>query len=478
MAEGARGPPATLDELVGSPFARRIEAAAAAVRASTGMLRVLVDSDADGLSAGGILVRALLRAHKRVHLTAVRGFEKADAAAIAAEKPAVLILSDLGSGQADLLEPIADAGTLVVVLDHHVPISRRDDGRFIQINGHLHGVDGTSELCGASTSFLFAIALDPANFDLVPLAISGAIGDRQHVGGFRGAALRIVEAGERCGFVRTHRGLNLDGDDMVDALVRSNDPFLPGVTGDEAAARQLLAETGIPPQSKVGEVPEPQARALASRLVMLLLEAGVAPNYAEEVTTLRIEINGGEGSAMTAKDLQALINSAGRSGQPATAIAVALGDSPASARARKIADDYRGQVRAGLLALVANPPKRMRAVQVFDIDNPLVAAAVAGLGVIYLFDPAFPVVSFTPSEAGGWKVSTRATRAQAGRGVDFAVAARKAAEAVGGRGGGHPVASGATIPKDGREKFLEVLDATVEAQLKAGKPANAPASYA
>jgi hypothetical protein len=304
MPEGARGPPATLDELVGSGFARRIEAAAAAVRASSGTLRVLVDSDADGLSAGGILVRALSRAGKRVHLTAVRGMEKADAAALAAERPPVLILSDLGSGQADLLEPIADAGTLVVILDHHVPISKRDDTRFLQINGHLHGVDGTSQLCGASTSFLFALALDYANFDLVALAISGAIGDRQHVGGFRGAALRIVEAGERGGYLRAHRGLNLDGADMVDALVSSNDPFLPGVTGDEEAARRLLRETGIRPDSKVGEVQDAQARALASRLVLLLLESGVAPNYAEEVTTLRIELDGQSGGGMTAKDLQ------------------------------------------------------------------------------------------------------------------------------------------------------------------------------
>lgn len=476
MPEPARGPPATLEELVGSPMARRVVAAAAAVRASTGTLRVLVDSDADGLSAGGILVRSLTRAGKRFHLTAVRGMEKDDAAALAAEKPAVLITSDLGSGQADLLEPIADAGTLVVILDHHVPISKRDDARFIQINGHLHGVDGTLELCGASTSFLFALALDYANFDLVPLAISGAIGDRQHVGGFRGAALRIVEAAERGGFVRAHRGLNLDGNDMLDALVRSNDPFLPGVTGDEAAARAILREAGVRPEAKVADVPEEAARALASRLVMLLLKAGVDPAYAEEVTTLRIELPESNGARRTAKDLQALINSAGRSGEPGTAIAVALGDGAASERALRIADEYRRQVRAGLLKLAANPPKRLKAVQFFDIDNGLVAAAVAGLGVIYLLDPAFPVVSFTPTP-DGWKVSTRATRGQLRRGVDFAVAARKAAEAVGGRGGGHPVASGATIPKAGRDKFLEVLDATVEAQIKAGKPA-AQSAYA
>jgi RecJ-like exonuclease len=475
MPETALGPPATLDGLVGPAMARRVEAAAAAVRNARGTLRVLVDADADGLSAGGILVRSLARAGKRFHLTALRGLEAPEAAALAAEKPAVLITSDLGSGQADLLEPIADAGTLVVILDHHVPLTRRDDDRFFQINGHLHGVDGTSELCGASTAFLFAVALDPRNFDLVPLAISGAIGDRQHVGGFRGAALRIVEAAERGGFVRARRGLNLDGDDVLDALVRSNDPFLPGITGDEAAARQLLRDCGIAPTAKVAQVPEEQASALASRLVLRLLASGVDALYAEEVTTLRVELPGGNGGASTAKELQALINSAARVGEGGTAVGVALGEPSARARARTIADDYRRQVRAGLLQLAANPPRHLKAVQVFDTDNALVAAAVAGLAVIYLLDPRLPVVSFTPSGNGGWKISTRATRAQARRGVDFAVAARKAAEAVGGRGGGHPVAAGATIPKEGRERFLEVLDATVAKQVAAGVPAAAPA---
>jgi len=139
-------------------------------------------------------------------------------------------------------------------------------------------------------------------------------------------------------------------------------------------------------------------------------------------------------------------------------------------RAQKLGSEYRRQVRAGLLKLAANPPKKLRAVQYFDTDNPLVAAAVAGLGVIYLFDPAFPVVSFTPGSDGGWKVSTRATRGQLARGVDFSVAARKAAESVGGRGGGHPVASGATIPKDARERFLASIDALVAEQLAVGRP--------
>src|SRR5689334_19390738 len=98
MTVPSGAPPATLESLVGSAFAARIEAAAAAVRAATGPIRVVVDADADGLSAGGILVRALTRAGKPFHLTAVRGIDAAAAKALEADRPGVLITSDLGSG--------------------------------------------------------------------------------------------------------------------------------------------------------------------------------------------------------------------------------------------------------------------------------------------------------------------------------------------------------------------------------------------
>lgn len=459
--EGQR---ALLETLVGTSMARRLEQAAGRFRATPGVARILVDADADGLSAAGALVTALTREGRPYHLTALRGLDAEVAGSLAEEKPPVLITSDVGSGQADLLEPIADAGTLVIILDHHVPLSQRSDDRFVQVNGHLFGVDGSSELCGASTSFLFALALDAANMDLAPLAVSGAIGDRQHVGGFRGATKRIVEAGQAAGFLEVRRGLNLDGVDVLDALVRSNDPFLPGITGDERAARRLLGEVGVSPETPVGQVGEPKARALASRLAALLIEHGVDAFYAQEVTTERVEI---PGRGMTAKKLQGLVNSAGRAGEHAAAVGVALGQPWAFDRALELANAYRSQVRAGLLRLAKDPPKKLKAVQYFETENTLVAAAVAGLGVIYLFDPEYPVVCFSPQN-GGWKISTRATRRQLERGVDFSVAAREAAQAVGGRGGGHPVASGATIPKEGRERFLEEIDSIVASQLAAG----------
>ncbi len=49
------------------------------------------------------------------------------------------------------------------------------------------------------------------------------------------------------------------------------------------------------------------------------------------------------------------------------------------------------------------------------------------------------------------------------------MALREAAREVGGEGGGHNIASGATVPKGKEEKFLTLVDETVGRQL-APKP--------
>ena len=70
------------------------------------------------------------------------------------------------------------------------------------------------------------------------------------------------------------------------------------------------------------------------------------------------------------------------------------------------------------------------------------------------------------------KVSARATRGLVAAGVDLATGLREAASEVGGNGGGHNIASGATVPKGKEEKFLGLVDEIVARQLAAG-PAKA-----
>jgi RecJ-like exonuclease len=67
------------------------------------------------------------------------------------------------------------------------------------------------------------------------------------------------------------------------------------------------------------------------------------------------------------------------------------------------------------------------------------------------------------------KVSARAPRACVNAGVNLAAVCAHAAAAVGGAGGGHAPAAGATIPRAKMQAFLEEADATLEAQLRGKK---------
>ena len=63
------------------------------------------------------------------------------------------------------------------------------------------------------------------------------------------------------------------------------------------------------------------------------------------------------------------------------------------------------------------------------------------------------------------KASARATKSLVTKGLDLAVALREAASQLGGDGGGHNIASGASIPKGKEEKFLTLVDEIVGRQL-------------
>ncbi len=82
----------------------------------------------------------------------------------------------------------------------------------------------------------------------------------------------------------------------------------------------------------------------------------------------------------------------------------------------------------------------------------------------YLVDPNRPLFVFSKGE-GVLKISGRGTLYLVGRGLDLSQVLRTAAAKVGGEGGGHRVAAGATIPAGARDEFLSEADRLVAGQL-------------
>ena len=61
-------------------------------------------------------------------------------------------------------------------------------------------------------------------------------------------------------------------------------------------------------------------------------------------------------------------------------------------------------------------------------------------------------------------MSARATPSLVDDGVDLSVVMREASQAVGGDGGGHTVAAGATVPKGEERAFLDAASDELAAQ--------------
>ena len=84
---------------------------------------------------------------------------------------------------------------------------------------------------------------------------------------------------------------------------------------------------------------------------------------------------------------------------------------------------------------------------------------IALLLCLMLAIPAFAMAD------DGVKVSARADKSLGERGLDLSRIMSEASEKVGGYGGGHNVAAGATIPPSKKEEFLDIVEDIVSSQI-------------
>jgi RecJ-like exonuclease len=137
-----------------------------------------------------------------------------------------------------------------------------------------------------------------------------------------------------------------------------------------------------------------------------------------------------------------------------------------AARLRK---EYKKSVLVSLQKIEGRGLSKMDHIQYFYSDNPSLSGMVCGLTMQYLGDKDKPTIAL--SVVGeSTRVSSRATFDILAKGVDLSTGLREAATSVGGVGGGHAIASGATIAKGKEEELLKKLNELVGAQ-KAKKSA-------
>lgn len=435
--------------------------------AHPGRWRVIYHYDGDGIASASSALRALQRLGYASQATPLVGVERPKMADLLNATKGPVLIVDTGASWLDLA---AAHGAPVIVLDHHqYPTPPALPPHVAFVNPLNWGVDGMSELCAATLTWLFTVHLDPKNWDNAPFGLSGAIADRQHVGGFRGLNGRLVEEAVARSLVVRRPGLPLFGPTVAEALARSIDPFFGGLSGRIDDVRRLLDGLGIDPSRPPAALPGGDERKLTNALIAQLVHQGTRPEFRDVLTQERWSL---PTLGFDAQELSNLQNATGRIGEPGVGIALALGDAEALRRARHAEETWRSGILAGLRRIEDGGVNNRNAVQWFESPDTTLAGTQAGLAMNYLLDPRRPVFVFSPG-SGSVKVSGRGTNWLVSQGLDLSVVCRDAAKAVQGEGGGHRVASGATIPAGSRDAFLELADPMVAAQLHA--PAEAAA---
>lgn len=424
---------------------------------SAGYLRVISHHDADGIAAAAIITGALSRSKKQFHLTITKGLDGDIIESLGKEGNEAILFLDMGSGQVESLEHLE---AKIAVLDHHKPI--RKSKKIVQVNPHFHNIDGMTEACASALSFLLSIMIDPCNWDLSPIAVAGIIGDRQHMGGMKGINQQILDYAVEKEFISVQRGLNLKGLTIADAIADSVDPYFVGLSGRKDNVLAFLDSMKLNPATPLGALDEVYRRKLTSMLSLRLMGQGCRPETVEELVS---EIHWIPSMSMSAMDLADLLNACGRMDHEGVGIALCMRDEDALALAGDLRREYNRKILEKLMTIETEGVSQMNRVQFFTAEDPSLAGAQAGLAMQYILDQSKPTLALS-SVKGKVKVSSRGTKYLVSRGLDLSAALKKASEKMGGIGGGHSVAAGATVPEGRQEEFLKSVDEIVALQLR------------
>ncbi|MDH3365293.1 MAG: DHH family phosphoesterase [Thermoplasmata archaeon] len=449
--------------------------------------------DADGISAAAIAEMTLRRLEIDHRTLFFKKLDDRSLSALRSDDPDLIWFTDLGSGLASKLQNMP-----AVITDHHRPDigapRERANGqqqlsdftRLAHVNPHLHGISGASDLSGAGTTFIASIAVSDENADLSPLAILGSVGDLQDQKTRRleGLNRAVLSLSVKLGLVEAAEDIRYFGREtrpVVKMLEYSSDPYLPHITGREQEAISFLLGLGI--ELKEGDswrtwasLSEDERCTAIDALRAHLIACGRKPATVERLTgeayTFAHEERGSP--VRDVKEFATLLNACGRHGRAEVGLRICKGDrGDALSEGYSLLRDHRSALSRALETARAKGIKRMRHIQYFDSEDEIEETIVGTVAGMLLgsndVDRTAPMIAFAesvePSDIQMVKVSSRGTQELISKGMDLSVAMRDIAERVGGVGGGHNIAAGATIPSDRRLEFLELLDELIGSQL-------------
>ena len=471
------------DGFPGSYSQRLIEEAGMAASAirSADSVRVVTHIDADGITAGSIAAITLQRLGKKYVLDFEKKISDETIVSINSSTEDIVWICDLGSAY---MSKFVRNG--IIVTDHHVPDPKWRAGQSVleayggsfQMNPHLYGRSGSFEVCGAGMTYLLSKAIDPRNVDLAYLAVIGAVGDFQDTRESRLVSYNrlILQDAVGNGDVSVSTDIRYFGRGtrpILQFLQYGEEPRIDGITDDRDGCLALLNKYGVDTIDGNGTRRTWSDLDPSEKVVLtddMLGRVSSDPDRkalrGEVYSINRFEPHSG---LWDAKEFATVLNSCGRYDDASTGARLCMGDISALNDAEQNRIDHRKNISAALTMVKENHLLRKRKyVQYFDAGSSIRETVIGIVAGMVLnsgdADRELPIIAFASAD-DGIKVSARAPRELVRNGLDLSTVMKDAAESVGGLGGGHNIAAGATIPEGKEEVFLDKVEEIIASQI-------------
>jgi len=397
---------------------------------------IVAHADADGV-AGASIFKMMMDELEIEHQ--IKFVNYLNEEILAEHRNQSLLLVDVGNGN---LKEIKKMGLDAVVIDHHMSYEFFKNS----LNPFHYGIDGGYEISASGLAHLVVRNLRGYG----DIAIIGAIGDLQDRYGLKGWNRFILHESN----VNVKRDIRLYGRNKPLYKMLSFSPLIPPFFRNVGATIKFLKSIGIDENKTWNDLKWNEKKKLFSSIVKTMVERGYEMEDIEKLYGEVYEI-----ASHDIREIAASINSMAKYGEYEKAMEICIKKN--FDIAKKFLEEHRKNIKNGIKIAreKLNESKSIKYFYAGDKIKDTILGTITGM-LIESERIMKPVVGMAEND-DKIKVSVRAPK---NMNINLSLAIKTAARQLGGKGGGHRMAAGATIPKGYENDFLQIFEAELQSQ--------------